>query len=523
MTDAFDEEDLLFQDEEEPARHHEEGDARGRWLVLIVDDEPEIHQVTRMVLADFEFEGKRIEWISAYSSSEARLRMRENPDIAVILLDVVMETDTSGLDFVKYVREELGNKSVRITLRTGQPGQAPERYVITEYDINDYKEKTELTAQKLYTSMVASIRTYRNIKVIENNKLGLEEIIKSSSRIFELQSMKKFTSAVLLQLISILHMDRNAIHANISSFTVTRGESDAVIVAATGDFANRVDCKLRDAVPPHIRSEIELAFERKESRFDSRSFVIYVRSKTGSENAIYMEGSKTLDEWDRYLIEIYCSNVSVAFENIYLNQEVEHTQKEILFTLGEIVETRSKETGNHVKRVAEYSKQLAIMYGLSEEESELLRLASPMHDVGKVGIPDGILNKPGKLTPEEFEVMKSHASIGYTMLKHSQQKIISSGAIIALQHHERVDGTGYPQGLKGEDIHIFARVTALADVFDALGSERVYKQAWPLERILDYIQEQRGRQFDERLVDLFLHNLPVFLEIRDRYPDLKVF
>ncbi|HWR37963.1 MAG TPA: HD domain-containing phosphohydrolase, partial [Patescibacteria group bacterium] len=243
------------------------------------------------------------------------------------------------------------------------------------------------------------------------------------------------------------------------------------------------------------------------------------KSGSGSESVIYFEGLKELTEWDKNLIEVFCMNVSVAFENIYLNQEMEDTQKEIIFTIGEIAEARSQETGFHVKRVGEYSKLLALKYGLSEPEAEIIRLASPMHDVGKLGIMDAILNKPDLLTAQEFEVVKQHVRVGHEMLKNSSRTIMRAAAIIALQHHERYDGGGYPSGLKGEEIHIYGRITAIADVFDALGCERVYKKAWPTEEILDYFREQRGRQFDPRLVDIFFDNLEEILRIRVELKD----
>jgi response regulator RpfG family c-di-GMP phosphodiesterase len=198
-----------------------------------------------------------------------------------------------------------------------------------------------------------------------------------------------------------------------------------------------------------------------------------------------------------------------------LNEELEATQREVIFTMGTISEERSKETGYHVKRVAEYSLILARLYGLSLEESLLLKNASPMHDVGKIGIPDAILNKPGKFTDEEFEVMKSHAELGYKMLKHSSKSILKAAAIVAYEHHEKWNGRGYPQGLKGEEIHIYGRITAIADVFDALGSDRVYKKAWPLQKIINLFEEERGEHFDPVLTDLFLDNLEHFLAAKE--------
>ncbi|KIL40478.1 hypothetical protein SD70_12910 [Gordoniibacillus kamchatkensis] len=514
-------EDLLTFAAEDQGSVDENRQETEKWKVIIVDDEQEVHHLTKMVLNDFEFDGKRLEFVSAYSEQEAYRLIADHPDTAIVLLDVVMDRDDSGLKIVKYIREQLKYNAVRIILRTGQPGQAPERLVISNYDINDYKEKTELTTQKLFTTMMAALRSYRDIIVIENNKIGLERIIKSSAALFELQSMKKFASGVLTQLTSILNLHKNALHCN--SFAVAKGQEEIYVLAATGDYSVGGNEKIQDIVPPHVLRTIEEAFREKKSNFFDNHFVCYFQSKTGMENVIYFEGGSKLNEWNRYLIEIYCSNVSVAFENIYLNEEVEHTQKEIIFTLGEIVETRSKETGYHVKRVAEYSKLLALKYGLPEEEAELIRLASSMHDVGKVAIPDAILTKPGQLTAEEFDIIRTHTNIGYAMLNHSDRKIIKAAAIIAHQHHEKYNGQGYPKGLAGGQIHIYGRIAALADVFDALGSDRVYKKAWPLEEIVDFIKKESGQHFDPDLVDIFLRNLPEFLSIRERYSDAKTF
>ncbi len=202
-----------------------------------------------------------------------------------------------------------------------------------------------------------------------------------------------------------------------------------------------------------------------------------------------------------------------------LNQEIENTQKEVVFTMGSIGESRSKETGNHVKRVAEYSKLLALYYGLNEKESEMLKQASPMHDIGKVAIPDAILNKPGRFDESEREIMNTHASLGYEMLKHSNRPLLKMAAIVANEHHEKWDGTGYPKGLSGEDIHIYGRITALADVFDALGSDRVYKKAWDDEKIFNLFKEERAKHFDPKLVDIFFEHLDEFLKIRETFKD----
>ncbi len=509
---------LFFTDEEAEEELHDQ--PKSKWKVLIVDDEEEIHNVTKMVLEHFVFDGKGLEIISAYSGQEAKQIILQEEDIALIMLDVVMEHDDAGLKVVKYIREELKNPFVRIILRTGQPGQAPEEKVIMEYDINDYKAKTELTAQKLFTTMVSSLRTYRDIMTIEMNRKGLEKIIEASANIFEMQSMRKFASGVLTQLTSIMNLNRNALYCHTTSgFAAVKSEGEFQILAATGDYYDHVDEKVRDVVPKRVLKDLESAFKEKKSIYYGDHYVFYFRNKNDSENMVYVEGTSELSEWDQDLIEIFCANVSIAFDNIYLNMEIEDTQKEIVFTLGEIAEARSKETGNHVKRVAEYSKLLALKYGLSLEDAEMIRLASPMHDVGKLAIPDAILNKPGRLRADEFEVMKKHAVIGCEMLKNSNRKIMKAATIIANEHHEKYNGKGYPVGKKGEEIHIYGRITAVADVFDALGSDRVYKTAWKLEDILELFRKERGEHFDPILVDILLDYLDEFLVIRDHFAD----
>ena len=226
--------------------------------------------------------------------------------------------------------------------------------------------------------------------------------------------------------------------------------------------------------------------------------------------------SKELDSYKNRLEE-RVREATVEIQE--LNKELEDTQKEIVYTFGMISEGRSKETGAHIKRVAEYSKLLALYYGLSSDEVELIKQASPMHDIGKIAIPDSILNKPGKLTKEEFEIMKKHAEYGYEMINKSNRPLLKAAAIIAYEHHEKFDGTGYPRGLKGYEIHIYGRVVALADVYDALSTKRCYKDAWSDDKIKELIKSERGRHFDPKLADIMLEHYDEFVSIKERILD----
>lgn len=240
----------------------------------------------------------------------------------------------------------------------------------------------------------------------------------------------------------------------------------------------------------------------------------------GAFQAINHRGKKGLfDQQDMKRLMLASTYAAETLVSAKLTGDIEETQKEVVFTMGAIGETRSKETGNHVRRVAEYSKVLALAYGLDENEAELLKQASPMHDIGKVAIPDSILNKPGRFNAQERAVMDTHAELGFNMLKKSQRTLLKAAATVAYEHHEKWDGTGYPRKLKGEEIHIYGRITAMADVFDALGSDRVYKKAWEDERIFKLFINEKGKHFDPKLVDLFFENLETLLSIRERLRD----
>jgi putative two-component system response regulator len=194
-------------------------------------------------------------------------------------------------------------------------------------------------------------------------------------------------------------------------------------------------------------------------------------------------------------------------------------EQELILRLSRAAEFRDPETGAHIQRMALYSQLIARELGLDEQQQKLLLEAAPMHDVGKIGIPDQILLKPGRLTPEEFDIMKDHARLGYELLLDSSSEILQAGAEIAYTHHEKWDGSGYPQGLAGEAIPLFGRIVAVADVFDALTSERPYKPAWPLEKAVDLLSEGKGQHFDPTCVDAFLGAWPEVLKIRERLQD----
>ncbi|KNY29806.1 DUF3369 domain-containing protein [Pseudobacteroides cellulosolvens] len=418
------------------------------WKIIVADDDIEVHRVTKLVLKNFKFQERGLEILSAYSEAQVKEQICQHPDTAVIFLDVIMDKEDSGLTIVKFIRDELKNRSVRIILRTGQPGQAPEEHTIENYDINDYKEKTELTSKKLFTSLITALRTYQHITELEHSKKGLEEIIVSTTDIFSRHTKDGFYDILLKGLISIVSAGRNNVSEVISGLVCVKDDSGFPIVSAKGDFSLNVGLQLKDSVSAGDYLSILDFTSNSGCYFSDKNVLLCIKSELNPLVLVYIKSNHDFSYMEKNLLSIFYSNAIVNLNNLELSHEIESTQKEILYTLGGIAEARSQELGKHVLRVAEFSRIIALGYGLSVEEADIIAQAAPMHDIGKIAIPDEILNKPCKLTSEEFEIMKAHSQLGYDLLKTSSRMTLKAAAIIALQHHEKYNGTGYPKCLK---------------------------------------------------------------------------
>ena len=191
------------------------------------------------------------------------------------------------------------------------------------------------------------------------------------------------------------------------------------------------------------------------------------------------------------------------------------SQKDMIYAMGEAIECRSGETGSHVKRVAKISAYIGSLYGLNKHECEMLKLVSPMHDIGKLAIPESILDKSGRLSDDEFDIVKQHTLHGYKLLSSSQGYLMNAAAIVALEHHEKWDGSGYPYGKSGEEIHIYGRITAIADVIDALLSKRSYKEPWSEQQVVQFLMQQSGKHFQPELAHLAVDNFSQLIQLRN--------
>lgn len=474
------------------------------WKVLVVDDDEQIHKVTSFVLQSFYFDGVPIEIISAYSGKEGRAVFERHDDIAMALIDVVMETDLAGLELVDYIRNTLSNHATRIVLRTGQPGYAPVHQIIEQYDINDYKEKTELTSQKLKNLLFSVLRSYRDIRTIQRHQDGLRQVLHSTSRVLQSSSMQDFASAVLEDVLALLNLRQSAIYCTTLPEDASQDVRSARILAATGELIEwRRDTTL-GSLPQRVQTLFNEALQSKASRYHDDGYVVYSVSNQGHENLLFVETNKRLQSLEMELLEAYCTNVALTYENLLSNEDLQDTQKELVYLLGDAFEHHDCRHGAHVKRVALLTEQLALLYGLDHEYVSLLKHAAPLHDLGKVAVPAEILNKQSKLNEQEWQLVQQHTQFGYDILKDSPRRLLKVAAEIAATHHEHWDGSGYPKGLCGLDIPISGRIVALADVFDSLGHEGCYHAQWNETDIRQYLQKESGKQFDPELVDLLI-------------------
>jgi len=328
---------LVFADDE--VRAPEPASARV-WKLLVVDDEPAIHDITRLALGGLRIDGHPLAILSVSSATAARVVLQAHLDIAVILLDVVMESENAGLDLVRWIRGELANSRVRIVLRTGQPGHAPEQRVMFDYDINDYRDKTEVTAQRLTTTVIGAVRSYRDLCTIESHKAGLEQIVHASAALFEQQSVDKFITGVLAQLSALVSPQESAMFFQGRELGLDMAATAApMVVAGTGRFQAHVGQPVSHVVEEEVWQDITTMLCTRKPVL-RRSYNIFGIFGLASDEqiwaAVFMEGLGELSPWDQRLIELFCQNASVALDN----HRLQHRQTALMGAFARFVPQR---------------------------------------------------------------------------------------------------------------------------------------------------------------------------------------
>lgn len=313
--------DFLFIDDSDEDEIFDEGNG-DTWKVLIVDDDPEIHSVTQLALSDLLVLDRHLEYLHAYSGQDACQLIEDNEDIVLVLLDVVMETDDAGLNVVKHIRETLLRQDIRIVLRTGQPGYAPEESVIKDYDINDYKTKTELTRRKLVTTVYAAIRSYQQIATVNQNRLGLEKIITASADLLELHTVQDYGQGVLEQLNRLCGNNTKGVFCARGQGIITSADDlSFYILGQVGLSSVLINQKLDTLKNEQANQLISSCFHDKEHTFSQKYISLYLASG-GYRAAIYLELHNELSGLDKQLIEVFLTNIAIGYENVHLFQKL---------------------------------------------------------------------------------------------------------------------------------------------------------------------------------------------------------
>lgn len=472
------------------------------WKVMVVDDEPDVLRLTALNLRGFVFGDRPVELLEASSAEEAKQLLSEHDDIALALVDVVMESDDAGLKLVEYIRKDLRNTMIRLVIRTGQPGLAPERFVIDHYDIDDYKDKTELTAQRLYTTVRNALKGYHDLQTIELNRVGLSRILQVTPDLYNLQrnKLEDYFQGVLMQLIGICKLGKSGLISTIDGLVATVDGEDIRIRAGAGDFETDSAGEQRRQEIVRLCSQAVVSQELPD-RLRNGAMVVPLQVGGKVLGFVYLEVGDKLSASDRELIQIMANQCAAALDNFRLHHSLEESYDEAIDMLGHVAEFKDSATGTHIRRIQAYTERLALALGATPADALAYAKASRLHDVGKVGIPDHILRKPGSLDPDEFAQMQRHTLIGDAVLRRSPS--LAMARIVARSHHEKWDGTGYPDGLKGEAIPFEARLVAVVDVFDALISTRPYKGAWQKAAALAQIRAGGGTHFDPVIAATF--------------------
>jgi signal transduction histidine kinase/CheY-like chemotaxis protein len=367
-----------------------------RWKIAIIDDDHAVHDGTRFALSDYRLNGQGLEILSAYSAADGRQLLRSHPDVAVVLLDVIMETDTAGLDLVEFIREDLKNETVRIILRTGQPGQAPERRVIVDYDINDYKAKTELTADKLFTALTAALRSYLQLQRMVETRRGLEIIIEAASALFDFRSMQRLAEGVLTQVASLLNVDCAGILVLREPDYSQEGFS---VLAGSGCYSRFIGSGLSEILDQDLRRLVQEAFTRRRHEFSPQRSVLYIQTLSGREVVVVLEAARQLSDTDRALVEIFCSRFSIAFDNVILYEQLQRANA----GLEERVAERTQDLTTANRRLA---AQWARLRQANSFKSEILGtvahdLKNPLSVIlGRTEILKELIAKSGALNGE---------------------------------------------------------------------------------------------------------------------------
>jgi len=473
------------------------------WKILFVDGEPGAARAAKASLKNFRYLDRKLEFIEAETTAKAMENLGMHPDIAIAFIDAALENDSTGPKLIEHIRSDLGNTAVRIIVKTDRPNLAPERMMIDKYDISDYKYKSEMTPRRLYTTIRLSLKEYHNTLTLEANRNALRHILDVTPRIFDLKLMRleEYFEWVLAQFISVCRFGHTGMISTIDGILATVESKDFKIQATVGDFQMNSFSSARRTEIYEACKKVTAENQRVHN-LRAESIVVPLKAAEQVLGFVYLECSQDLSKNDHELIQILANQCAAGLSNMKLHYDLIKSYDQSVDMLAAVSEFKDDTIGGHLHRIQELTRRLASALGLDEQEAESFAKASRLHDIGKVGIPDTVLSKPSRLSPEEFETITKHTTFGDKILEKAPR--LDLAKTVARSHHEKWNGTGYPEGLTGSDIPLAARIVTVVDVFDALASPRPYKGPWHMKDIMKELEAGSGEHFDPMIVSAFL-------------------
>lgn len=485
------------------------------WKVLVVDADPMTARRVDDALAGFRHDGRSVTVLRGCSTADAQVILRDHPDIAAVFIDPVLETADAGLRLVTMIRRGLGNPSARVILCPAYADAGIERLSVENYEINVLRTKTELSSEQIRLTVLETLRIIDKILDLEANREGIARLSAASSGLFDFRTPRFFYANFLIQLNSIAQLPGDAVFCLLD-----HGEPEAVlrVQGGTGRFRALSGHVLDRATHPTVAAALADAEAASRVMQGDAGLTLPFPCGNGITGFAFLGGYRHLTPLDWQLLDLFRTKAASALGSFLLLQEAQASQRAVVQALAQIAEFKDVAAPGHLKRIqrvvtetartlhagGEYRKEL------TDEAIERIGLASMLHDIGMISVPDEMLHTFGELTDEQLQVYHRHTEIGRRILLDTttatsgRNALLIAAAEIAGSHHERFDGSGYPHGLKGTEIPLSGRIVAIADMFDALISNRYQETAWPVPAALRWVEEQAGTDFDPVVVRAFV-------------------
>ena len=480
------------------------------WKIMVVDDDADVHDATQLALATVRFRNRGLSFVHAYSAAEACQLLEEHNDVAVMLLDVVMETDDAGLRAIQLIRAA-GHEMVRVVLRTGHPGYVPQQEVVVSYDIHSYLEKASLDFTRLFSALISALRAYDDLLKIEQHRQSVVTILDTVSW-FDFRSLRRYLSRMLAELASIAGIDiENLVLAMRSSQNLVAEPTDA-----QAPFVQLVDCITGSPLSDEERTFIAKTFDQGAGGSSPHGST-YHRAAFGVELVVFSRDPQAMEQADLTLLEMLLAKIAQALDNHDTFSTILSERDSLMrsFVMQgeqwgghdahelESIQTLSRKTAALLRQQLHFTDEIDDWFIFS------ISTACSFHDVGLREVPHRLFESEGALSPEDRALMRHHADAGVELLRERMSGLLGSrlyamAEAIIHEHHERHDGSGYPAGLSGEAISVAARISGVTDTYVAMTSARPWRPALSPDEAIAYIRAQRDVLFDSRVVDAFL-------------------